>query len=98
MSPEEKQQFEELQKRVEELEGLRDHNFIARLEDRVVFQKSPFTDDNPGTTGVVDTNTFLKTTTIGGGGGSITTLNVPENIIEYRYKGKKYFLLAYDPR
>lgn len=98
MSPEEKQQFEDLKQKVEQLERLSDDNWLARLEERVIIKNSPFSDTSPGSTGSVATNTLLKTTTVGAGGGSVTTLNVPENLIEYRYKGKKYLLLAYDPR
>lgn len=98
MSPEEKRQFEDMQRRLNELEKAQNENAIANFQDKIIVKRALFDDTNPGTTGVVDTNTYLKTTTIGVGGGTVTTLNAPENLIEYVYKGKKYNIPAYNPR
>ena len=97
MSPEEKKEFEDLKRRVQTLEEVTGFDFVSRLEERQIVKRSDF--DSTGITGSENSgNSLLRDTTVGGGGGTVTHLNAPENMIEYRYKNKVYFLPAYNPR
>lgn len=104
MSPEEKQQFEDLQKRVIELENVQGIDFIGNLKRRLIVSQltEPEIFDDTGITGILDTNENLRTTTVtitipsGGGTGTsdITHLDAPDNFLTYKYNDETYKIWA----
>lgn len=96
MSPEQLQQFNEMQERLANLELAQNPAFVESLGDVQIVKREDF--DGTGLTGSVDTNTLTRTTTvtIGDSGGSVdvTHLSAPDHFIYYRYKNKIYRLWA----
>jgi len=97
MTPEERKQFNDLKRKVEDIENGLGFKFFANLEDRMILNKAGF--DQSLATGTLESNTFYITTSIPAlSAADVTTLAPPEYTLEFRYKGKTYLLLAYEKR
>ena len=102
MTQEEKRQFEELKEKVRNLEQVEDVDFIANLREKIGQMSRPSTFDDSGITGVVDTNTNVRTTTVSitipSGGGTdtadVTHLSAPDNFLLYKLNGQTYKIWA----
>lgn len=99
MTPQERLQFEDLKRRVRELEEVRNLNAYKTFVDRLIKKRG--TVDTTNQTGTENsTNKIMldNTITIAAGGGSqtITTLDAPDHFIELDYNGKIYHLGAWE--
>nr|AKH48007.1 hypothetical protein [uncultured marine virus] len=83
MSPEERQEFEDLQRKVEDL---------SRPENAMKIERVIFNDDL-----VVDNTQVERTASVsGGGGGNVDVMDYPDRWIVMRHGTKAYIIPAYD--
>lgn len=90
MTPEEKQQFEDMQRRLENLERVENVDFVGNLEDRQILNVPEF----GATISSGTSNGLLRNVSIGDGGGSFSMLEVPDRFLLHEYKGRVYKLWA----
>lgn len=98
MNPEEKQQFDNLKKRVDDLEMAHGVDFIENIKERII-ELFPVGEGEFSTTGISGSengsNSLLRDIDInfpGGGSQTITVLDAPISVFEIKYRGNNYKL------
>lgn len=101
MTPEERRQFEEMQRTIEELtkqvranDIYKNTQSIDTITNKQIVKVDSF--DTTNLTGTENTNKLLRDYTIPAGGSTITTLDTPTHLLSLRYKGKIYRIAGYE--
>ena len=85
MTPEQLQIFEDMQKRIDDLENVKNNNTIQLTVDTLVKRVTTVTDTD------ID-----RMITVGIGGGTFDVLDYPDMWLVFKYKGKLYRMGAYE--